>query len=431
MCKYITFAILTSIISINAQADLSLEDALESAFQQDNWHQASLFQERSLRSQAVAAGQLPDPAFRVALANMPLDTFDFNQENMTQLQLGVSQVFPRGETLKLKQLQIQTEANKGYLLREHRRALLKREVSKTWLGLQQAWLEKQLLQENSYIFSELVAISRANYRSGKARRFEVLDAELQQTRLRERIVQIEKSEARQWQQLLQWIDLKRPEQLVLTEYYPKLIRKAFTESEQQSALINHPLIRLQDQEFRVKEQVVKLADEAYKPEYKMDASYSYRDEMDNGRERSDLFSVALTVKLPLFPEKRQDQNRKAAIYQREAIKETRQLELRQLKAGLEMAMAELAGLQQSLTIYDQQFLKQLADKRRSAMQAYAAADARFNEVAMAAVAELEARLQRISLRRQRANSIVDINYFLAGLDPQVLHAELIKGATNE
>jgi hypothetical protein len=47
---------------------------------------------------AVAAGRaaeaLPDPVLRLGAANLPTDSFAFNQEAMTQFQVGLSQAIP-------------------------------------------------------------------------------------------------------------------------------------------------------------------------------------------------------------------------------------------------------------------------------------------------------------------------------------------------
>ena len=136
-------------------------------------------------------------------------------------------------------------------------------------------------------------------------------------------------------------------------------------------------------------------------------------------ERADFFTLALTMELPLFPEKRQDQRRRAAIQNREASKEMRLLKARELRSGFEMAKAGLLGIEQRLAIYDQAYLKQQSAKRKAALKAYASADARFNEVAMAAITELETQLQQIALVHEVAKAKAEINYYLAGVDPQL------------
>ena len=56
-----------------------------------------------LRSEALAAGALDDPMMGFGLANLPLDTFSFKQEPMTQKQVLLSQKFPWPGKLSLRQ----------------------------------------------------------------------------------------------------------------------------------------------------------------------------------------------------------------------------------------------------------------------------------------------------------------------------------------
>lgn len=407
------------VIASHANADISLNSAVETALKADYWQLSNRNQEQALRSEAVAVAQLPDPKVRVALANLPLDSLDFNQENMTQLQIGLSQQFPRGESLALKQQQIALQADKKPVQRKERAAQLKLKVTKSWLALHQSEQQLDLLQHKRYIFDELVAISRANFRSGNARRFEVLDAELQLTKLTDRIVQLEKTVAQQQAGLQKWL-YKQPSSALPSELSgPELLAKADNRITLETALTAHPQMLLLAQDIQVKDKGVSLAEEAYKPGFKLDANYGYRTDHDNGMDRADFFTVALTMDLPLFPEKKQDQRRNAAIQKREASRELRMLKAQELKSGLEVAQANLAGLEQRLDIYNQTYLKQQSAKRRAALQAYAAADARFSEVAVSALGELETQLQHIELHHQVAKAKAEINYYLAGIDPQL------------
>ncbi|WP_286240062.1 TolC family protein [Neptuniibacter halophilus] len=413
------FMLLAVLLSSAARAEFTLPVAIDQALQDDHWQRSNQLQEQALRSDAIAAGQLPDPGMRLALANLPTDTLKFDQENMTQLQLGLSQQFPRGDSLDIRSQQLSMEADKKPTQRLERRALIKLNVTQDWLALHQALAQRDRLLEKRHIFDELVNISRANFRTGNARRFEVLEAELQLTRLQERIVRLEEAIARQRGRLQQWFD--QPLNEAIPKQMAALTPLLALDNPQalDEALSRHPQLALLQQDIEVREKGVELAEEAYKPGFRLDAGYGYRADRPDGMERSDLFTLALTMDLPLFPEKRQDARRNAAIQQREAGKELRLLKARQLRSELQVVRAELDGLKQRRTIYDRGYLQQQAAKRRAALKAYAARDARFNEVAMAALAELEVQLQKIELDHRIARSVAQVNYYLAALDPQL------------
>lgn len=404
------------------QAELSLDSAIQKALSSDHWNQSSVYQEQALRAKAIASAQLPDPKLRLGLANLPTDSFDFQQENMTQLQLGVSQQFPRGNSLELSQQQWQQKAAKSPLQRQLRAASVKLNVSQAWLKLHQSKARLAHFKAKQHIFNELVAVSRANYRSGKALRHEVLDAEVKLTQLKDRMLQLEQLIQVQKASLQQWLTVESFDQSIATGFdLDLLISGKITQAEQDRSILKHPQIKILKQNIVIEDKAVDLADQAYKPAFKLDANYGYRADHENGRDRADLFSVAVTMDLPLFPEKRQDQHRRAAVQQREASKAIYLLKARELRAELAIAKANLQGYEQRLAIYNQAYLKQLAAKRKSALRAYASAESGFKAVSIAAMEELEAQQQQILLEHQVAMATAKINFYFAGEDPTVIN----------
>ncbi|MAY40889.1 MAG: hypothetical protein CMI05_01020 [Oceanospirillaceae bacterium] len=420
--------VISATFTLSVNASLSLDTAVQDALDNDHWVLSNRYSENAMRADAIASGELPDPKMRVALANLPIDSFDFNQENMTQLQLGLSQQFPRGNSLEVRQQQLNLMADLKPLERQNRRALIKKQVSQLWLQLHQTQEQLVLLKRYRYIFDELIAVSRGNYRSGKIQRFELLDAELQLTRFDDRVAALIQRKAQLKRGLSEWLSA---ESQTLSDQLPTSLPElafllSIAELEQDHllnhALLNHPVLRQVDQTIAIREKGIELADEAYKPGFKVDANYGYRDEMESGVNRDDFFSMSVTFDLPIFPEKRQDAKRNAAINQREAAKEQRLLKLRSFKAQLEAELADLNGINQRIKIYDQQFLHKLSHKRKAAIKAYSTADAGYKDVSAAAMSELETKLVHIELLHRRALTEIKINYLLSGLDTQIQSA---------
>ena len=90
--------------NINA---LNLKQAEQLAIQSDPSIESFKATSRSFVDESVADDTLPDPKLRLAAVNVPVDTFDLEQEQMTQLKIGIQQNFPRGNSLALKQQQSQ------------------------------------------------------------------------------------------------------------------------------------------------------------------------------------------------------------------------------------------------------------------------------------------------------------------------------------
>ncbi|QTH73399.1 hypothetical protein [Pseudoalteromonas xiamenensis] len=93
-----------------AQTTLTLNQAIELAQQRDLWQQQARLQSKALSAREIAAGTLPDPSINISLMNLPMDSFSFSQEAMTQAKLGVAQMLPRGDSLAIAQRKIENSS---------------------------------------------------------------------------------------------------------------------------------------------------------------------------------------------------------------------------------------------------------------------------------------------------------------------------------
>ena len=85
---------------------LGFFQAIKIAQKNDPWLTGNKHKQKAIEAMSTIATTLPDPKVSIALVNFPNDGFDFNQEGMTQLKVGVTQVIPRGDTLELKSQQL-------------------------------------------------------------------------------------------------------------------------------------------------------------------------------------------------------------------------------------------------------------------------------------------------------------------------------------
>ncbi|MCV6589496.1 MAG: TolC family protein [Marinobacterium sp.] len=407
-----TALVLGLAVSVSAQGQtLNFYRTIELAQQYDNWQTRSNLQEQALSDRAISASQLPDPKLRVALVNLPTDRFDFNQENMTQLQLGISQAFPRGDSLTLRGRQLGQRAGLAPIARAQRQADVTRQVGMRWLNSWSAQAQIRLIEQNRALFQQLLEVAEANYRQGRSERHDLIRAELELSRLDDRIVRLRQQRDQRRGELARWLPLEQVGGL-LPPQRPQLSLPVVADNPQHHALVRHPEVRLIDQQIEVASTGVKLADEAYKPGWTLSAQYGYRDDMDNGSDRADFASIAVTVDLPLFPEKRQDPQRRAAINDVQSLRESRQLTLRELHGLWRRTEAALSQLDSRLSLFQRALLPQFAAQRDAAMQSYASGTADFTEVMQAAIGELNTRLEQIRLGTERQLNLLTLNYLL-------------------
>lgn len=186
---------------------LTLEEAITAAIKQDPWLKGSQYREDALLSNSVSASSLPDPVVSIGLANLPTDGFAFDQEPMTQLKAGVSQMFPRGDSLDIKRKQLEELAKQHPIMRKDRIAKTTLAVSLKWLEIYRAQQTISLIEQDRALFEQLGDVAQASYSSavGKVRQQDIVRAQLELTRLDDRLTKLHSQKEQALAELLEWL----------------------------------------------------------------------------------------------------------------------------------------------------------------------------------------------------------------------------------
>ena len=401
---------------------LTLDEAITLAIDTDPWLTGSQYTQQALNDEATAAATLPDPRMSLMAGNFPVDTFDLNQEAMTQLSVGISQMFPRGDSLSLAQQQKQQLAEQHPLLRLDRRAKVSVTVSQLWLEAFKAQESIRLIEQDRALFEQLVDAAKAGYSSalGRARQQDVIRAQLELIRLEDRLTMLRQQQQAAQKLLSEWIGAPAtvplapvlPTQSLSRPLSVPTIKQA-SEHTRYEWIRHHPALRALDQRIDATQTGVDLAKQKYKPEWGLTAQYGYRDSDPMGRDRADLFSVGVTFDLPLFTGNRQDKEVSAAVNRTEAIKTEKYLLGRRLMAELETASVQLARLDERQALYTDQLLPQMAEQAEASLSAYNNDDGDFAEAVRARIAELNTKIDALAIAVDRQKTIAQINYLLA------------------
>lgn len=414
----------TIVFAQESGPELTLESAISQAVALDPWLNGSRYREDALNNESISASTLPDPKISLMAANFPTDTFDINQEAMTQLTVGVSQMFPRGDSLALSSRQKQELAAQEPLLRQDRQAKVTASVAKLWLDAFKAQESIRLIEGDRSLFEHLVDATRASYSSalGRARQQDIIRAQLELTRLDDRLTVLHQQLESAQQRLSEWIGAQAhiPVRQVSPDQEPSalgfhemsLLNTSGGDRQRYNWINQHPVLQAFDQRINSMQTGVELARQKYKPEWGLSAQYGYRDDDPLGRDRADLFSVGVTFDLPLFTGNRQDKEVSAANSRAEALKTDKLLMARQLMAGLDTTIVQLQRLNERRALYGQQLLPQMSEQAEAALAAYNNDDGDFAEAVRARIAELNAKIDFLNIRIDRLKTIAELNYFL-------------------
>ncbi len=421
-----------------ASADLTLAEAVAIAQRNDPWLLGSEFRQQAMAADAVVAGSLPDPMVDLAFANLPTDTFDFDQEAMTQFKVGVVQAFPRGDSRALDRQRLHLLGEQFPYQRDERRARLEVNVANVWLDAWQARESIRLIEDDRQLFEQLVDVAESSYASavGRTRQQDLVRAQLELTRLEDRLSVLHERQETSSAKLAEWL---RPgpdgaasgrdqwvpgahstpplaDQLPdIPLQHPELLQGGALASQAEIAalLVGHPALRSLDSQIDASRIDVELARQKYLPEWKLNASYGYREGGPMGQDRPDFFSVGLAFDLPLFTSRRQDQQLQSAIAGSEAMRTEKMLALRTMVASFETQYARLQRLDERRQLYRARLLPQMQQQAEASLSAYTRDDGDFAEVVRARIAELNARIEALGIDVQRLQIITQLNYFFA------------------
>lgn len=441
------------IVSLSAHANeipllMPLDVAIAQAQKNDPWLVENQFTQDSLESQSIAAGTLPDPTVSLGLLNMPTDSLDFNQEGMTQLKVGISQMFPRGDVLQLQSTKLQLLSGQNPYLREDRKEKMSVMVTGLWLDAFNAKESIRLIEKDRDLFEQLVDISEASYSTafGGTQQQDVIRAQLELTRLDDRLTKLNQQQEVAQKQLTQWVsgqfiaeytdtaivarDITSIEvdshilpQLVLRQ--TELMQLAEAEFTEQFTryLMKHPLIKALESRINASNTDVELAKQKYKSQWSINAGYGYRANDMAGNDRPDLFSLGVDFDLPLFTTNKQDKQVQAAVSDAGAIKTQKWLLLRKMIADFEASRVQLQRLDQRYKLYQQKLLPQINEQVEAALTAYTNDTGDFAEVVRARIDVLNAKIDNLGIEVDRQKTISQLNYYLVSYKTDAVSEE--------
>jgi cobalt-zinc-cadmium efflux system outer membrane protein len=254
-------------------------------------------------------GTLPDPMVNLNAMNFPTDSFDRDQEGMTQLQVGFSQVFPFPGKLGLKEEAASFDAMAaGYSVDEMRVQLAKNVKSKWW---QIYYLDRALdtLEKNKSLLRQFISVARTKYETGKGLQQDILLAQLELSKLMDQGIQLVALRRHQVIQLNTLMDRPASDLVSLPESIPLSMPKVRSEAELYKVAESlRPTIKAQETNVEAARSRLELAKRDQYPDFKLGVTYGERTG-DNppfmGGSRADLFSVMVGVKIPLYTGRKQ------------------------------------------------------------------------------------------------------------------------------
>jgi len=371
---YIFLALLGSYSAFADESLLSLEQAETLALQNNPALAAVGKQAEAMAAMPSQVGSLPDPKVSFNAMNLPVDSFSTTQENMTQLQLGFSQVFPFPGKLGLKSDAAEHMAAAALQNSQEFRLVLLRNTRIHWWNL--AYLDKALsiIQRNQALLRNLVKIAETKYKTGKGLQQDVLLAQLELSKLLARELKLKAAKERQSATLNALLGRAANMPInIPQDQSDNMDRFQIDVNELKAWAREHrPMLLAMDKRIQAADSMVALAEKDYYPDFNVGAGYGFRQGVNpvNKQSRPDFATIMFSMTIPLYSGSKQDK----AVDQRMAEKARAQFSRQDIAykvdADIDSAASDLRIARDQVVLFEKGILPQARQTTASMLAGY-------------------------------------------------------------
>jgi outer membrane protein, heavy metal efflux system len=348
----------------------------------------------AMKAEAMAAGALDDPGIGFGLLNLPVDTFSFTQEPMTQKQISVVQKFPWPGKLSLKSQSAALVTLREVAILKEKKLNLAKTITTTYYDMSFVGRSLETNERLSQMVRRLLRTAETRYSVGKGLQQDVLSAQVELSRLLDESISL-KQKHRTLENRINGLlgrtsfsPVPMPENLTLPEGVLSIDDLTKRGLKSNTGI----LIRLLDIDTAKID--VALARKSYFPDFDVKLAYGQREEDRMGNDLADFASASVMMRIPLWKHKKQD-NRLIAAKKRLEAKEAAH---RDLSTGLpfkiESLAEEIMGTRENYRLFNEGILVQAGQWARASESAYQVNKIEFNTMITAQVRLFRLRLMR-------------------------------------
>jgi outer membrane protein TolC len=341
-----------------------------------------------------SAGALDDPEVAFLLRDIPVDTWRFNQEPMTQKMLELSQKIPFPGKRRLRSEVAASQAqSEGFTYQEKANEVRAKMVIAYWT-LSLAHTSFELTQKNKQFWEQVVKVAETRYGVGQGQQTDVLQSQVELGNYLDRLFQWtqRRESARADLNALRsqppQTPVNRPQNL-----RPRLLSLKVAD------LLALAQARPQLQSLKAvigrQERAVELARKDFYPDVTVSVGWGFRDSLGPpvNQKQADMFSSRVMFNLPIWhaskikPKIREEQARQ------DAAKEAHQASANMLAATIKDRHAKLERLSRQITLMDQGIIPQARQAATAALTAYQVGQVNFGQLYQTQIAVFNAELQ--------------------------------------
>ncbi len=390
---------------------MSLQAAEQFALHRDTLSKSFRRNEQAFNERAVAADTWADPRIKLGAQAVPVDSFDLEQEAMTQLIVDYQQMLPRGDSLTHASESMQAMARTQSARAQQRDRVVLMKVRQAWLDVVLQKKSLDIILANRALFEQMLDISQAFYASGRQQQQDVVQAELEISLVDDRLERVRSELIVAEANLSRWVGEENMLQGVAVEHANLQLPDMPDMNKLMQKLDLNPELVAMRERVITQQKKLDLADDQYSPQWGFNVNYGFRSGNNpDGGERSDFMTAMVTFDLPIFTENKQDRTVSA---EKQRLQATRYQKLdvrRMLLKRLQAVVGRLQKLKDRNLLYRDKVLPQAEQNADVSMRGYQSGVVDFFTLTRAQVTELNAYLANLQINVAYNKAYAELQY---------------------
>jgi outer membrane protein, heavy metal efflux system len=340
------------------------------------------------------AGALDDPEIAFTMKDIPVDTWAFNREPMTQKMLELSQKFPFPGKRRLRSEVAGEQAHSDeYVYKDKANEIRARVVIAYW-GLSLAHTNFDLTQKNKQVWEQVVQVAETRYGVGQGMQADVLQAQVELGNYLDRLFQ--------WTQKQESLRSElnalrsRPPQTSVPRPQPLKPRSCSLKLDD---LLAQGEARPQLQALKAiiakQEKAVALARKEYFPDARISLGYGFRETLAPpvNLKQPDMFTGSVMFNVPIWYDSKIKPKIREEQEKQHAAKDAHQSAWNQLAAAIKDRFDKLQRLAKQISLFDQGIIPQARQAVGAALASYQVGSLPFNQLYQNQIAVYNAEMQ--------------------------------------
>jgi outer membrane protein TolC len=390
---------------LNAGAPLTLSEAQRRAVERSRQLAAQDSAVAASREMSVAAGQLPDPALRLGLDNLPIngpDQFSVTRDFMTMRRVGVMQEFTREEKRQLRGERFEREADKSLAEKAATFAMIQRDTALAWLDRYYAETTAAVIAEQAREVKLEIVAAEGAYRGGRGNQADVFAAHSALVALEDRASELDRRIRTAKTGLARWIGEGADAPLAGR---PAIDSVRLDTRALEAQLAHDPQIAVYSRQEEIASTEVRLARANKKSDWSLEVAYQQR-----GPSFSNMVSIGVSIPLQWDQKNRQEREIAAKLAMAEQARAQREEALRARIGEVRAMLTEWENGRERLARYERELVPLANERTQAALTAYVGGKSNLTDLLLARRNEIDVRMMAVQLEMETARLWAQLNF---------------------